>query len=100
MVNRDSTVSDTFPGILGEIVFYRTYSRPQESGGVIKMQTWEDNARRNADLLAQIGDLTPTQRDDIYNLQVQLKVTPPGRVLWAGEQSWVCLLYTSDAADE
>lgn len=89
MVNRDSTVSDTFPGILGEIVFYRTYSRPQESGGVIKMQTWEDNARRNAGLLAQIGDLTPTQRDDIYNLQVKLKVTPPGRVLWAGEQAWV-----------
>ena len=88
---RDSTDTsmDTFPGVLGEIVFYRTYSRPQGSGGSIKMQTWEENARRNADLLAQLGDLTPAQRDAIYNLQVQLKVTPPGRVLWAGEHSWI-----------
>lgn len=81
---------DPFPSPLGSIVFYRTYSDKLTNGdGSITMQTWEENAARNADFLSELGELTPEQRDDIYTQQSALTVTPPGRVLWAAKTNWI-----------
>ncbi len=83
--------SDPFPSVLGSLVFYRTYSDPgvDPDTGSVRMQTWEENAHRNAQFLGKLGGLTPEQTDDIYKQQCALVVTPPGRVLWAAKEAWV-----------
>ena len=81
--------TDPFPGPLGSPVYYRTYSEPQVIDGRVHMQTWEENARRNATFLGKLGELTPQQVESIYEMQCELIVTPPGRVLWAAKEEWV-----------
>jgi hypothetical protein len=81
--------TDPFPGPLGAPVYYRTYSEPQVINGRVHMQTWEENARRNATFLGKLGELTPQQVESIYEMQCELIVTPPGRVLWAAKEEWV-----------
>ncbi|WOL31414.1 hypothetical protein [Microcoleus phage My-WqHQDG] len=82
---------DPFPNVLGSLVFYRTYSDPgvDPNTGKVRMQTWEENAQRNAQFLGKLGGLTPEQTEDIYKQQCALVVTPPGRVLWAAKEAWV-----------
>ena len=80
-----------FPTILGDLVYYRTYSEllTDECTGKLRLQTWDENAARNATFIAKLGELTDEQRYSIYKLQRDLVVTPPGRVLWAAKDEWV-----------
>jgi ribonucleotide reductase, class II len=75
--------------ILAEVVFYRTYSRQVIEGNEIRMQSWSENARRNADFIGRLGELGPSEVEAIYEHQRDFLVTPPGRVLWAAEDSWI-----------
>ena len=87
----DKPYVDPFHSVLGSLVFYRTYSDPgvDPDTGKVRMQTWEENAHRNAQFLGKLGDLTPEQTQAIYKQQCALVVTPPGRVLWAAKEAWV-----------
>ena len=104
---------------LGELVYMRTYSRIKENG---KNERWWETVQRvvegtytmqmNWIESHQLG-WNPWQAQksaqEMYDRIFNMKFLPPGRGLWAmgtaiteekGLYAALCLLYTSDAADE
>ena len=75
-------LSDSVP--TANLVFYRTYSRKNES-----RETWGEVCDRTVKRLAETGKLTPEETELIEQMQRELKCLPSGRWLWVGGTEWL-----------
>ncbi len=66
-------------------VFYRTYSRKQESG----RESWSQVADRTVEGITALGNLTPAESALISRMQREVKSLTSGRWLWIGGTDWI-----------
>lgn len=77
-------------GIIGEVTYKRTYSRPveDEQGNVVGHESWVDTIRRvvegNVNLGIKNGDPTATNEwaEKAFDFMFKMAVMPPGRGYW------------------
>ncbi|MGF1497085.1 MAG: ribonucleoside-triphosphate reductase, adenosylcobalamin-dependent [Elainellaceae cyanobacterium] len=69
-------------------VFYRTYSRRDESHTAGR-ETWEEVCDRTLQGLIKLGHLTSAEADLLSQMQRQVKALPSGRWLWVGGTPWL-----------
>ncbi|HEY9888041.1 MAG TPA: ribonucleoside-triphosphate reductase, adenosylcobalamin-dependent, partial [Candidatus Obscuribacterales bacterium] len=68
-------------------VFYRTYSRKDETVDG-ERETWQQVCDRTLAGLAELGQLTDAERQLIARMQLEVKALPSGRWLWVGGTAW------------
>jgi ribonucleotide reductase class II len=68
-------------------VFYRTYSRKDETVSG-ERETWAQVCDRTLAGLVELGNLTAAERQLIARMQREVKALPSGRWLWVGGTAW------------